>query len=159
MNKKVRILGIDPALNNTGWAVVDENGSGNIEFVDIGHISNKVSDDYYCKLEKIRQNIEEIIIKYKPQFLSIEETFVNNNALSSLKLGVVRGVVLSVALQYNVKIMEFKPNEIKKTITGNGKAEKQQVDYMVKMLAPKAQPKTLDESDALAIALTGLFNL
>ena len=159
MDKKVRILGVDPALNNTGWAVVDGNGSGNIEFVDIGHISNKVSDDYYCKLEKIRQNIEEIIIKYKPTFLSIEETFVNNNELSSLKLGVVRGVFLSVALQYNLKIMEFKPNEIKKTITGNGKAEKQQVDYMVKMLVPKAQPKTLDESDALAIALTGLFNL
>lgn len=159
MDKKVRILGIDPALNNTGWAVVDGNGSGNIEFVDIGHISNKVSDDYYCKLVKIRQNIEEIIIKYKPNFLSIEETFVNNNALSSLKLGVVRGVFLSVALQYNLKIIEFKPNEIKKTITGNGKAEKQQVDYMVKMLVPKAQPKTLDESDALAIALTGLFNL
>ena len=159
MDKKVRILGVDPALNNTGWAVVDGNGSGNIEFVDIGHISNKVSDDYYCKLEKIRQNIEEIIIKYKPTFLSIEETFVNNNELSSLKLGVVRGVFLSVALQCNLKIIEFKPNEIKKTITGNGKAEKQQVDYMVKMLVPKAQPKTLDESDALAIALTGLFNL
>ena len=159
MDKKVRILGIDPALNNTGWAVVDGNGSGNIEFVDIGHISNKVSDDYYSKLAKIRQNIEEIITKYKPNFLSIEETFVNNNALSSLKLGVVRGVFLSVALQYNLKIMEFKPNEIKKTITGNGKAEKQQVDYMVKMLVPKAEPKTLDESDALAIALTGLFNL
>ena len=159
MDKKVRILGVDPALNNTGWAVVDGNGSGNIEFVDIGHISNKVNDDYYCKLEKLRQHIEEIIIKYKPIFLSIEETFVNNNALSSLKLGVVRGVFLSVALQYNLKIMEFKPNEIKKTITGNGKAEKQQVDYMVKMLVPKAQPKTLDESDALAIALTGLFNL
>ena len=61
MDKKVRILGIDPALNNTGWAVVDGNGSGNIEFVDIGHISNKVSDDYYSKLAKIRQNIEEII--------------------------------------------------------------------------------------------------
>ena len=159
MDKKVRILGIDPALNNTGWAIIDGNGSGNIEFVDIGHISNKVSDDYYFKLAKIRQNIEEIIIKYKPNFLSIEETFVNNNALSSLKLGVVRGVFLSVALQYNLKIMEFKPNEIKKTITGNGKAEKQQVDYMVKMLVPKAEPKTLDESDALAIALTGLFNL
>ena len=159
MDKKVRILGIDPALNNTGWAIIDGNGSGNIEFVDIGHISNKVSDDYYFKLAKIRQNIEEIIIKYKPNFLSIEETFVNNNAVSSLKLGVVRGVFLSVALQYNLKIMEFKPNEIKKTITGNGKAEKQQVDYMVKMLVPKAEPKTLDESDALAIALTGLFNL
>ena len=158
-NDNIRILGIDPALNNTGWAILDGNRTGNINFIDIGHISNKVGDDYYCKLANIRNNIEEIIKKYHPQFLSIEETFVNNNALSSLKLGVVRGIFLSVAIQYGLKIMEFKPNEIKKAITGAGKADKQQVDYMTKILVPKANPKTLDESDALAIALTGIFNL
>ena len=157
--KQKRMLGIDPALNNTGWAVLDGDGCGSVNFIDIGHISNKVSDDYYCKLSKIRIEIEKVILEYKPDFLSIEETFVNNNALSSLKLGVVRGIFLSVALQYKLKIMEFKPNEIKKTITGAGKADKRQVDYMTKILVPKANPKTLDESDALAIALTGLFNL
>ena len=78
-NNNIRILGIDPALNNTGWAILDGNRTGNINFIDIGHISNKVSDDYYCKLANIRNNIEEIIKKYHPQFLSIEETFVNNN--------------------------------------------------------------------------------
>ena len=65
---------------------------------------------------------------------------------------------MSVALQHKLTIMEFKPNEIKKAITGNGKADKQQVDYMIKILVPKATPKTLDESDAIAIATTAIFN-
>lgn len=158
-HSNIIILGIDPALNNTGWAVLKTKGSGEIIFENVGHISNHLNDDYYAKLETIRSNIDSLIHNYKPNILSIEETFVNNNALSSLKLGVVRGIILSVALQYKLTILEFKPNEIKKAITGNGKADKKQIDYMVKVLVPKATPKTLDESDAIAIALTGIFNL
>ena len=153
----MRILGIDPALNNTGWACIEKQKDNSIKLVGIGHISNPISNDYYSKLNHIRENILEIIEKTNPDILSIEETFVNNNAISSLKLGVVRGVIMSVALQNNIKILEFKPNEIKKVITGNGKADKIQVDYMVKILIPKANPKTLDESDALAIAITGSY--
>ena len=156
--KYITILGIDPALNNTGWSVLKTSGSGDIFFFFLGHISNNIKDDYYCKLENIRQKIDEIIKFYTPDILSIEETFVNGNALSSLKLGVVRGIIISVALNHGLKIMEFKPNEIKKAITGNGKADKQQVDYMIKILVPKATPKTLDESDAVAIATTAIFN-
>ena len=156
--KYITILGIDPALNNTGWSVLKTSGSGDIFFKSVGHISNNIKDDYYCKLENIRQKIDEIIKFYTPDILSIEETFVNGNALSSLKLGVVRGIIISVALNHGLKIMEFKPNEIKKAITGNGKADKQQVDYMIKILVPKATPKTLDESDAVAIATTAIFN-
>lgn len=157
-DKHITILGIDPALNNTGWSILKTSGCGDIIFENVGHISNNIKDDYYCKLENIRQKVEEIIDTYKPNILSIEETFVNGNALSSLKLGVVRGIIMSVALKYRLKIMEFKPNEIKKAITGNGKADKQQVDYMIKILVPKATPKTLDESDAIAIATTAIFN-
>lgn len=157
-NKYITILGIDPALNNTGWSILKTSGISDVIFEDVGHISNNIKDDYYCKLENIRQRVEKIINFYNPDILSIEETFVNGNALSSLKLGVVRGVIISVALQYKLKVMEFKPNEIKKAITGNGKADKQQVDYMIKILIPKATPKTLDESDALAIATTAIFN-
>lgn len=157
-DKHITILGIDPALNNTGWAVLKTSGCSDVFFENVGHISNNIKDDYYCKLENIRQKVEEIIDTYKPNILSIEETFVNGNALSSLKLGVVRGIIMSVALKYRLKIMEFKPNEIKKAITGNGKADKQQVDYMIKILVPKATPKTLDESDAIAIATTAIFN-
>ena len=153
----MRILGIDPALNNSGWAILDKKSDGTVVFVAIGHMPNQDHVGYYSKLSNIRNEIEKIIDTYKPDFFSIEETFVNNNASSSLKLGVVRGVFLSVALQHNIKITEYKPNEIKKTITGNGKADKQQVNFMVKILVPKANPKTLDESDALAIALTCAF--
>lgn len=153
----MRILGVDPALNNSGWAILDKKSDGTIVFVAIGHISNNSNADYYTKLSNIRNEIEKIVEFYKPDVFSIEETFVNNNASSSLKLGVVRGVFFSVALQYNIRISEHKPNEIKKTITGNGKADKQQVNFMVKILVPKANPKTLDESDALAIALTCVF--
>ena len=157
-DKYITILGIDPALNNTGWSILKTSGCGDIIFENVGHVSNNIKDDYYCKLENIRQKVEEIIDTYKPNILSIEETFVNGNALSSLKLGVVRGIIMSVALQHKLTIMEFKPNEIKKAITGNGKADKQQVDYMIKILVPKATPKTLDESDAIAIATTAIFN-
>ena len=97
--------------------------------------------------------------KYAPGVMSIEETFVNMNALSSLKLGVARGVIMSVAFENGLQVMEFRPNQIKSAVTGVGKADKQQVEYMTKVLVPKANPKTFDESDALAIALTGLFEL
>lgn len=158
-HSNITIIGVDPALNNTGWAILKTKGSGEIIFESVGHISNRINDDYYAKLETIRYNLDSLIKNNKPNILSIEETFVNKNSLSSLKLGVVRGVILSVALQYKLKILEFKPNEIKKAITGNGKADKKQIDYMVKVLVPKATPQTLDESDAVAIALTGIFNL
>ena len=118
-NKITTILGVDPALNNTGWSILKTTGQGDAIFENVGHISNDIKDDYYAKLETIRSNIENIIIMYKPQILSIEETFVNNNAVSSLKLGVVRGIIISMALQHKLTILEFKPNEIKKTITGN----------------------------------------
>ena len=150
------ILGIDPALNNTGWAILEKQGEKN-KILSLGHISNKQSDDYYKKLINLYKKTNEIINFYKPHILTIEETFVNNNPLSSLKLGVVRGIFFSCAIQNNLNIREYKPNEIKKTITGNGKADKTQVEYMVKMLVPKANPKTTDESDALAIALTCAF--
>lgn len=157
--QKNRILGIDPALNNTGWAVLDAMPDNSIQFVDIGHISNKVGEDYHKKLAFLRSEVAKIVEKYAPSAMSIEETFVNMNALSSLKLGVARGVIMSVAFENEMQVMEFRPNQIKSAITGVGKADKQQVQYMSKVLVPKADPKTLDESDALAIALTGLFEL
>ena len=152
----MRILGIDPALNNTGWAILDVVNLEN-KVVAIGHISNKQTDNYYNKVANIFNKTNEIIEEYKPQIMAIEETFMNNNAVSSLKLGVVRGIFFSCAVKNELKIYEFKPNEIKKAITGNGKADKVQVEYMVKMLLPKANPKTSDESDAIAIALTCAF--
>ena len=156
--KSVRILGIDPALNNTGWTILDFQGNDPI-FVSMGHISNKQKTDYYVKLANIRSSIVELVQKYQPQVLSIEETFVNTNARSSLKLGIVRGVIISVALEYGLEVKEFEPSEIKKAITGTGRAEKEQVSYMAKVLVPQASPQTLDESDSLAIALCGGFSL
>ena len=152
----MRILGIDPALNNTGWAILDVINLEN-KIVALGHISNRQADNYYDKVANIFNKTNEIIEKYQPQILAIEETFVNNNAASSLKLGVVRGIFFSCAVKNGLKIYEFKPNEIKKAITGNGKADKVPVEYMVKMLLPKATPRTPDESDAIAIALTCAF--
>ena len=151
----MRVLGIDPALNNTGWAIIDRFGD-DYKVIGVDHISNS-SNNYYGKLENNFKRIDELIKEYKPDIFAIEETFVNMNAVSSLKLGVVRGVFFACAINNGIKIIEFKPNEIKKVITGNGKADKRQVDYMVKMLIPKAEPKTSDESDAIAIALTCLF--
>ena len=86
-DKYITILGIDPALNNTGWSILKTSGCGDIIFENVGHVSNNIKDDYYCKLENIRQKVEEIIDTYKPNILSI---FFALLTLFNLKRGCVR---------------------------------------------------------------------
>lgn len=146
------IIGIDPGLIKTGWGVINKIDN-QIKYIASGAIKTNIKLPLSERLLNIYDNVGELIKTYKPEHLSIEETFVNNNPLSSLKLGHARGVAILAAALNNVPVFEYSPNLIKKTITGAGKAEKQQMVAMIKYIFPGISPKTEDEADALCIAV------
>ena len=151
------ILGIDPALNNTGIAVLQiKNNSLNLlNLSTIKQKNNQQQNSLYRidhKLLFLHQELQNILQKFQPNEVAIEETFVNVNPLSSLKLGQARGaIILSVAIN-NLPIFQYTPTAVKKTLTGNGKADKLQVQKMLNILLPKHDFLDHDQSDALAVA-------
>lgn len=151
------VLGVDPGLIKTGFGVVSFNNN-NLKYVASGTIFTDTKISIELRLKNIYDELTKIIKEYKPDFFSIEETFVNNNPISSLKLGQARGVAILCAGENNLKVFEYKPNTIKKSVTGVGKATKDQVGMMVKTLLPAVDLKTEDEADALAIAICHVNN-
>ena len=148
------VLGIDPGLLKTGIGVIDYSVNSP-SYLYSNVLVMKSTQSQKDRLAFIFQSLREIIEKYSPKVISIEETFVNKNPSTSLTLGYARGVVLTLAGIYRIDLCEYSPNHIKKTITGNGHADKEQIKYMVqKLLSVNIPIKTYDESDALAIALT-----
>lgn len=146
------ILGIDPALTQTGWGIISSN-KNTISFIACGTIKTNASDPLSQRLFHIHQEIKKVIELYKPDEVAIEETFVNKNPLSSLKLGHARGALMLSAAIFGLKIHEYSSTAVKKAIVGVGRAEKNQVGVMIKFLLPKSTPKTEDEADALAVAI------
>jgi crossover junction endodeoxyribonuclease RuvC len=146
------VLGIDPALIKTGWGVV-RSVSNNLSYIASGTIVTDAKLPIELRLKNIFCEIDKIIKRYKPDCFSIEETFVNMNPTTSLKLGEARGVAILCGGMNNLPVFEYKPNLIKKSITGVGKATKSQIGMMVKCLLPQANLRTEDEADALAIAV------
>ncbi len=155
------LLGIDPSLNSTGYGVIKLEGS-KLLYVSSGIIKARKEDELENKLLNISNIISEIIKEFKPQKIGIEETFVNVNFQSSLKLGMVRGALILTCANAGIKINHISPNLIKKCVTGQGKATKEQVSFMIKRLISGIPPekvfKTEDETDALAVAITTHFN-
>ena len=158
-----KILGIDPALINTGWAIICTHNGQKFEYIASGTIKNKLtaSDPIADRLLYTAAAIREIILKYNPEESAIEETFVNSNSVTSLKLGMARGAAILTLAQNNLPVTEYSPTFIKKTIVGNGRADKSQILYMIKVLLGASLTaekfSTMDESDAIAIALTHGF--
>lgn len=153
------ILGIDPSLNSTGYGLIEYKNS-RIHYLESGIIKNTQKTPIEIKLLTISEKIENIIQIYKPFKSGIEETFVNNNFQTSLKLGMVRGVILTQLAKFEIPIVELSPNLIKKNITGYGKAKKDQVSFMIMQIlsdiSKNHEFKTEDETDAIAIAITAL---
>lgn len=146
------ILGIDPALATTGFGVV-QNDKNTLRYITGGIIQTSPTELITKRLIKITQALEKVIIEYKPAVIAMEETFVNMNAVSSLKLGYARGAIMALIGKYNIDFHEFKPNFIKKTIVGVGHAEKHQVLHMIKLLIKNTPVSiSLDQADALAVA-------
>lgn len=147
------ILGLDPALGKTGWGVI-KFSSSSISYIASGTIPTKPDEAMAHRLAIISQEIEKIIEKYKPNIASMEETFVNVNASSSLKLAHARGAIMAMVGRHDIPLKEFAPNKIKKTLVGAGRADKNQVIYMVNLLMPNAKITNPDEADAIAAAYT-----
>lgn len=149
----MRIIGLDPSISSTGWGVIDVNGN-RLSYVADGFIATNSKAPLTQRLHTIYNELQKIIELYKPDEASIEITFLNTNPETSLKLSMARGVVFLMPALYNIPLFEYEPNKIKKALTGVGKADKTQVETMVKILLPGCQPKNNDSSDALAIAIT-----
>lgn len=151
--RMIRIIGLDPGLRRTGWGVVDSDGVRLI-YVASGVILPPADEDLAYRLRALFEGVSGVIASYRPQEAAVEETFVNENPRSTLKLGQARGIVLLVPAMAGLKVAEYTPNLIKKSVVGSGHAEKQQIQAMVKFLLPKSPPGSADEADALAIAIT-----
>lgn len=150
------VLGIDPALRNVGWAVILQE-AGKLKYLSSGVINTDSSQMVHKRLAYITTCLEKTILDYKPNIIALEETFVNMNNASSLKLGYARGAIMALVGKYDINFQEFKPNTIKKTVTGYGHAEKSQILHMIKLLLPStSQIKNADEADAIAIAYTSI---
>jgi crossover junction endodeoxyribonuclease RuvC len=149
----IRIMGIDPGLRRTGWGVVDVLGN-RLMFVACGSVETDEREDVAARLVAIHQGLARVVAEHHPQEAAVEATFVNKNAVATLKLGQARGVALLVPAQAGVSVAEYAPNLVKKTIVGAGHGEKAQIRMMIGVLLPKATPQSEDAADALAIAVT-----
>lgn len=149
----MRILGIDPGLQTTGWGVIERQGHA-LKFVACGHIKTDSRDILANRLAILHENLMDIIQKYSPAQAAVEETFVNKNPASALKLGQARGVVLCAPALLGLPVAEYAANKVKKAIVGAGHADKAQIALMVRRLLPACGQVTADEADALAVAIT-----
>ncbi|MEZ5899671.1 MAG: crossover junction endodeoxyribonuclease RuvC [Hyphomicrobiaceae bacterium] len=148
----IRILGLDPGLRRTGWGVVDSDGV-RLSYVASGVITSTSGDDLAYRLRSLFEGISSVIASFSPREAAVEETFVNENPRSTLKLGQARGAALLAPAMLGLQVAEYTPNQIKKTVVGAGHAEKQQIQAMIGFLLPKARFESADEADALAIAI------
>lgn len=152
------ILGIDPGLANTGWAVIKTNGY-EARALAYGCVTTKASDPLTSRLSKIYNEIERVFKEFKPVECAVEGVFFGVNPKSALSLGQARGIALFAAVNNGVKVFEYSATQVKSNIVGEGRAEKEQVAFMVQaLLKLDHTPKNEHSSDALAIALTHAFN-
>lgn len=148
---KVIILGIDPSLASLGWGII--NASKPLQYLASGVIKTKSTELMHKRLAFISLELHKIIKEYMPNIIAMEETFVNMNNASSLKLGYVRGAIMALIGGCEIPFQEFKPNTVKKTVVGYGHSDKNQVLQMIKLLLPGTHLlKDFDEADALAVA-------
>jgi crossover junction endodeoxyribonuclease RuvC len=153
MQQPIRILGIDPGLRRTGWGVLDVAGN-RLSFVACGSVETLDRAPLAERLVAIHDGLRRVIDAYAPHEAAVEATFVNKDANATLKLGQARGIALLVPGQAGLGVAEYAPNVIKKSIVGAGHGDKAQVRMMVGVLLPRADPKSDDAADALAIAVT-----
>lgn len=148
----MRILGIDPGLQKTGWGIIESAGN-RLSFVQCGLIKTQASLPLYARLAEIDAGLAAVIAQFKPDEAAIEITFVNENPASALKLGVARGAAITCPARHGLAVAEYAPNLVKKSLVGNGHATKDQIGAMVRMLLPASGKVGADEADALAIAI------
>ncbi len=152
----VRILGIDPGSRQTGYGIIDSDGVRSAH-IDSGCIYVK-GEDFAQRLGYIFQQVSDIILKYQPVELSIEQVFVNKNVDSALKLGQARGAAICAAVQAGLVVHEYAPKAVKSAVVGTGNASKEQMQHMMSMLLKLEKGLQADQADALGIALCHAHN-
>ena len=148
----MRLIGFDPGLQITGWGVIEAVGN-RLTYVADGVVKTSPQASLAERLGELHAGLLDIIAEYNPEEAAVEETFVNKNPVSTLKLGQARGIVLLVPALAGLHVAEYLPNLVKKTVVGSGHAQKEQVQMMVKMLLPGAKVANADAADALAVAI------
>lgn len=152
------ILGIDPGIGRCGWAVVKHEGSKFIP-LDYGCVETKPNSEISSRLIIIYDEIKKIVKKYNPDVLSIEELFFGSNSKTAFAVGQARGVILLLSAENQMLVNTYTPLEVKMALTGYGRADKNQIAQMVKVILKlTSTPKLDDTTDALAIALTHAFS-
>ena len=149
----VRILGIDPGLRRTGWGVIDIEGNW-LTFVGCGSVEPAGDLPLASRLLAIHEGLAAVLGNFRPAEAAVEQTFVNKDGVATLKLGQARGVAMLAPAMFGIAVSEYAPNQVKKTVVGAGHADKNQIQVMLKILLPKAEPKSADAADALAVAIT-----
>lgn len=152
MPHSVRIIGLDPGLQRTGYGIIDATGSY-LKYVAHGVATSDASLPLATRLYSLYHQLSCVIENFSPDEAAVEETFVNMNPTSTLRLGMARGVVMMVPAKYAISTSEYAANRVKKSVVGVGHAHKDQVAMMVQRLLPGCGKVTSDGADALAIAI------
>ncbi len=149
-----RVIGIDPGIGITGFGIVDGH-KGQTRLHSYGTITPPKNQSIHLRLKYLYTEVQQLIKKYNPQVMAIEDSFYSKNVKSALTLGQARGALMLAAANENIDVKQFAPRKVKQSITGNGAATKEQIQFMVTtILKLKEPPNPLDISDAIAVALT-----
>jgi len=155
----MKILGIDPGIGRTGYALLEQAGN-DISLKQVGCITTTIGDIEYKRLLEIKQDLDQLIRKFKPDAVCVESLFFAANAKTAMSVGQARGVIMVTAAEHKLKIIEITPLQVKISATGYGKADKRQVHtMMMKVLKLKKIPKPDDAADAVAIAWAGISRM
>jgi len=149
----VLIIGLDPGLACTGWGIVAKSGS-RLSHVANGQVRTDASASLAERLVTLDRELTDVILAHRPDTGAVEEVFVNTNAQSTLKLGQARGVCLLAIARPGLPVSEYATSLVKKAIVGTGRAEKAQIQAMLKILLPGVKLAGADAADALAVAIT-----
>jgi crossover junction endodeoxyribonuclease RuvC len=158
MSKKTIILGIDPSVNHMGWGVISVQHANSALYIASGTIFTNRLWSTGQKLAKIFTQLNEIITQHEITDIALETVFLDKDLVATLSLSYARAIIMMLASQNNIELAEVHASNVKKTVSGSGRASKEQIQYMIQTLLKPAKPETQDESDALAIAYTCFIN-
>jgi crossover junction endodeoxyribonuclease RuvC len=148
----MRLVGIDPGLRTTGWGVIEAVGNRLVHVAN-GRVVSDAAATMAERLVQLHDGLIAVLEKWRPEEAAVEETFVNTNPASTLKLGQARGIALLVPARLGLPVAEYAANAVKKAVVGAGHADKMQIQAMVKRLMPGVEFAGPDAADALAIAI------
>ncbi|MEO6728463.1 MAG: crossover junction endodeoxyribonuclease RuvC [Candidatus Dojkabacteria bacterium] len=149
-----RVFGIDVGFAICGWSIVDKTDKGELKLIDYGAITTHKDEEIAYRLMTVFKGLEEIIERYSPTSMSVEDLFFFKNQKTIIKVGMVRGVILLAGEKYGLPIYNYTPLQVKTAVTGYGRADKLQVQKMVKLIFKlKDIPKPDDAADAIAVAV------